>query len=463
MKASKYILPFMCLLFILPSCVLHKGKNNPNKKPAWVDQRPTQVQYYVGIGYASKIDNKNDFQQVAKKHALDDLLGEIKVSVSSHSLLSQHQQNQQFSQQFISDTRLASSATLEGFEVVDAFETKEQYWIYYRLSKADFEARRQKQLELAREQALDLLYRADKLSMQRDFVTTFKMRLQAAIVLQPFLNEGIECDYYGRRVYLLNEIYGQLQDQLLMVKLNSLQKEATAVAGRPVQTPLSVIATLQQKDSVRTEIAGLPLALKRENKVLNRTLTQTDGSASCITPPIVGSERLQQVLFMIDIEKMLEADSLQNSMRKLLLQLESPSASIMIKVSPIRIYVSGTELNLDKSMRYPMLEPVIKKYLMDKGCSFTLKPGEADYEIHIESNTKDLGVMWGNMRRANIEFSLELREINSKEEIFSERLGGYEGFQTTPEKAGLEAYKNLSQQLQNKTLPGIERKLFPAP
>ena len=53
--------------------------------PSWVQGRPTQAGYYIGIGSARK--TTPDYQQAAKQSALADLASDISVSISSQSVL----------------------------------------------------------------------------------------------------------------------------------------------------------------------------------------------------------------------------------------------------------------------------------------------------------------------------------------------------------------------------------------
>ncbi|OYU94532.1 MAG: hypothetical protein CFE21_16135 [Bacteroidetes bacterium B1(2017)] len=465
----KTLLPYKYLLLLLPlallSCGVSKDNSSSSRKPDWVAQRPTNTQYYIGIGYASKLSNAADFQRVAKKNALDDMLGEIKVSVSSNSILSQYQNNQNFSQQFFSDTRLVASETMEGFQVMDSWENKTEYWIYYRMNKADFEANKRRKLFEAIEKSLDLLYRADKLSLKTEYVQAFKLRVKAAASLQNYLNESIETEYYGKNVFLLNEILSQLQDQLYLVQLKSEQQSLQAVAGKPIEQPIQVSARVKTKDSLSAALPYLPLKMEG-NGILFRgniqTETAEDGSAQFAIGRIQSKDPLQVLQIKTDIAKLLKGDSINPSMKNLLVNLEGPIANIRVKIEPIKIYMQATELNLDAKLNYPILTPALKKKLMEQGCTFVNQINQADYVLELTANTQDQGIMWGQMLRSNLEMSLVLRDAHSQNELYRDAKGGVQGFQTTKEKAGIEAYQTMCSEMMNKMYPNLEHTLFNA-
>jgi hypothetical protein len=54
--------------------------------PNWVTKRPVNSFKFIGVGFADKLSNAN-YQSEAKKNALFDLSSEIKVDISTNSIL----------------------------------------------------------------------------------------------------------------------------------------------------------------------------------------------------------------------------------------------------------------------------------------------------------------------------------------------------------------------------------------
>src|SRR4051812_19327010 len=77
-----------------------QAKEDPQPaKPAWLSAKPAEDVYYVGIGHSLK-DGTNNYIQEAKKSALEDLISEIKVSVSSTSVLTSLDVNKEFTEKY---------------------------------------------------------------------------------------------------------------------------------------------------------------------------------------------------------------------------------------------------------------------------------------------------------------------------------------------------------------------------
>ena len=88
------------LLLIVAACSPKIKTPDPESlKPSWLKTEPFQDGYYTGIGHSIK-DGSNNYIQAAKKSALDDLVSEIKVTVSSTSVLSSTEVDNKLQEQY---------------------------------------------------------------------------------------------------------------------------------------------------------------------------------------------------------------------------------------------------------------------------------------------------------------------------------------------------------------------------
>jgi hypothetical protein len=445
-------------LVILVSCKSVKPQAEQVVRPAWVEQRPVNGFYYTGIGFVSKSQRPYDYQQIAKKNALDDLLGEIKVNVSSNSILSQYQNNQNFSQQYFSDVKLVASETVENFEVVSSWENKEQYWIYYRLSKSEFEAQRRKKRDEAVSKAISLLQYADAMETGTQFVNQFRARVRALVAVQQFLNESVEGNYKGKQVFLINEIINQLQDQLIHVQIKANPDKLKAIIAKALPEPIQVNVKYGSKSVNEKVINGFPLKFYAEasgTKATTIAETQSGGNAIFGVSKVSGNQGVQLYKIKADLERLIKVDSIFNSTRQLLMNLDVPSASIVIDVQPIKVFIKSDELNLGEPLQIKIIEPALKKRLGDLGCSFVKNEANADYKISISTSTKDLGVMWGSMLQSGIELQIIVEDLSKDSELFKDNLQGIKGYQITKERAGIEAYNNLMIDFNKKIYPHL--------
>jgi arginine repressor len=83
----------------------------------------------------------------AKKSALDDLVSQIKVNVSSTSVLSQLEVDRKLQEQYEQIIQTTAADEIEEFELVDAWEDPTNYWVYYRLSISRYRQIKEEQKE----------------------------------------------------------------------------------------------------------------------------------------------------------------------------------------------------------------------------------------------------------------------------------------------------------------------------
>ena len=164
--------------------------------PGWVSKRPTSILKYIGIGMAEK-SNSSNYQNEAKKNALFDLSSEIKVNISSNSILHTVQNNSQFSENYNSMIQLSSSDNIEGFRLVDSYENDSQFWMYYELDKEEYENQKAQKKQSLIDKAVNLINLSADDENQKNFTNSIKKKLQAFTLLLPYFNEDIKSTICG--------------------------------------------------------------------------------------------------------------------------------------------------------------------------------------------------------------------------------------------------------------------------
>ncbi len=455
-KMNKYIYISLLGCLLLVACKSGKGVK---QKPDWVQQRPTNELYYVGIGIASKASNPFNFQQVAKKNAVNDLISEIKVTVSSNSVLSQFQNNTEFKQQFESDVKITAINTIEEFNVVDSWQDKDYFWIYYRLSKDEYKAAQRKKMMAAIEQAENYFAHADQLSSEQ-LMQSIRLKIKALSVLQLYLNEDLQTEYNGKSVYLVSELVSSIQNQLYQVELISKVSFLQGKVGKPIAEPFEIKAQFYNS---KLPVSFLPITMRNEQGNIEGTSnTETDqnGIASIAISKIMDKAPVQLIRVSANIKSIIKADSLNLTLQNILLSLDVPSTLIRLNVVPIKIWMESNERNLSQKMETSYMDATLKRVLADDGCTFVDTKESADYVLRIEANTRSEGIIWGNMRTAALNMSISLVECNNNVELFKDGLREIKGFQTTDANAGLDAYKTATEHMMSRIYPALKRELM---
>ncbi len=427
-------------------------------KPEWVQNRPVNNIYYLGIGTASKTADHINYQQIAKKNAFDDMISEIQVTVSSSSVLKSVQNNLEFKQQFNATTKVTAINTIENYDVIDSWENGDEFWIYFRLSKAEYEAAKRRKMQVQINRAEDLLARINQLDTRNNFVEIAHLKIQALTALQNYLNEEVIGNFNGKEVKLVDEIFNSLQDQLFNVKFKTTVNSLNGIVGKPLPA-ISVNAILNNGGF----IPNLPLKAGSDGASLNgydRIETDNNGVATFTKAHVQGVGSTQFLRIAIDVQKLITVDSINTLLKTVLYSMQPPPLSIKVIAEPLKVFIESSELNLSKPLNQTFFEPLIKKEISQNGCVLVANKNDADYIVKIFSNTQSQGVMWGNMLGVSITVTVSITDTKTTIEIYKDGIQNIKGFQTTAENAGLDAYKKSLHDLNTKLLPSLVNGLF---
>lgn len=427
-------------------------------KPDWVQNRPVNSDFYVGIGTASKTLNHLNYQQIAKKTAFDDMISEIQVNVSSSSVLKSVQNDLDFKQQFNATTKVTATNTIEKYDVVDSWENDNEFWIYFRLPKAEYEAAKKRKMQVQIDRAQDFMSRSDQLDIRKNFIDIIHLKIQALSALQNYLNEDVIGNYRGKEVKLVDEIFNSIQDQLFDVKYKTSVTSLMGTMGKPLP-PFDAIAMMNDGST----ISNLPLKAGSDGfsiHAFDRIETDNNGIATFTKAHVQGVGSTLFLRVEIDIEKLITIDSLNTILKTVLLNMQPPPISIKVAAEPLKVFVQDEEFNLSKTMDQKYFDPIVKKILTENGCILVGNKSDADYIFKISSNTQPQGVMWKDMLGASITITFSITDAKSGIEIYKDGIQNAKGFQTTPENAGLDAYKKSLNDVNNKLIPSLLNGLF---
>ncbi len=459
MKISNYILLLVFGTFTM-GCKISAGNAKP--KPDWVKNRPVNTNYYIGIGVASKQDPSAQYQSVAKKNALNDLVSEIKVVVSANSVLTQLQQNTEFKQTFESETRLSALQTIDNFEHIGSWEDKENYWVYYRLSKEEFAAARRRKIQLATDRATDYYEQSLSMRAPNQYTESVRYKILSLYTLQEFLGEDIPFVGNGKQTYFVNEVYTSLQNQLSELSVNCKLTDSVTSGTKADDNYLQAYFLSKTIQGEAFKIPNLPVKVivgQQNNGTTLNGITDQNGLARFDISRIRSKGEIQTFRVSMNIQQLLLHDSMKLPLKQVLLSLDVPENTVSRKTTPITIYVQSSEQNIQKPMQDGILESALKNKLAENGFEILAGPEQATITIKIVAATKSLGAIYKTMQGVSLDFSVSVLQNNNNSELYKIAVSDTKGYQTTAEGAGLEAYKTASTKITQEIYPQMERYL----
>jgi len=196
-----------------------------SKAPEWVQNHPISQSYYVGVGISKKIKG-TDYRELAKKNAYEEISSEISVSVSSNSILNQQEKNGKFTEMFKTTSKTHTNNQLTGCKQIAYWENKDEFWVYYKLSKAEVE--RQKQIAI--DDALISLEQAVIYDNNNEYANAISSYSMAISAIKPYLGQRLKTTYNGRTVFLGQLIVDKYRNLISSVELSSNQEELKFVS-----------------------------------------------------------------------------------------------------------------------------------------------------------------------------------------------------------------------------------------
>ncbi len=439
---------------------LLNGLSAQNKRPVWIEQRPVDNAYYIGIGYASKTKHPTDYQKVARDNALSDIASQIKVQISSDIMQQVVEKAGMVADEFKSFVRSSTKAELEGYELVDSYETDKDYWVYYRLSKAKYKSLKKAKLNKAKALSLDMFKKAQAAENTGQIAKALLFYFQSVPPIEKYVNESLEAEINGQHIYLFNEIYASLQRLLSGLKLESLTPELKGKLGQPIATPLKVRINFMQGAAGRP-VQNMPVRFsftRGAGDLIKQAYSDAAGIAKTRVLRISSADNLQIVQARIDLNKLVNQENPSVVLKGIMNSLVAPTARFLIHVTGLTAYVETDESIMGQKVAVRQLGPALKKALSDKGFTFSPSAAKADYLIKVKAVARRGAEMYG-LHSSFVTLTFSVTDLHSGQEIYKSSLDDVKGIDLTYEKAGVKALSNAAKEISDKLIPEFLQKI----
>jgi hypothetical protein len=424
------------------------------QRPAWVRARPVTTAYYVGVGLASK--SRPDFQETAKKNALNDLASEISVVVEGNSLLSTLDRTTRFDETFTSTIRTRTSEQLEGFELVDTWENGSEYWTYYRLSKARHEAIKQERKARALGTATDLLQCARQSLANGDLRGAFDQDMRALLAMRDHWGENDIVEVDGRPVPLANEIFSDLQRLTSGIRLAILPERCELAYSDGFRRELLITATHADNGRSR-DLVQLPLVITypgHAGRVTEMRSTDASGHTRTTIQRIATDAVSPEVIVRLDIDALVSGELEPALVRPLVASLTVPEKRAPIDLRMPRVLMRARETNLGAPVAEAGLSVVVREELTRRGFRFVEREQEADLLFDLQATTRQGGESSG-FHTTFLDLTFTFRDRKTGHTVHEGGRQGVKGVQLDYPRAGIEAYKRASQEVRNDLIPAM--------
>jgi hypothetical protein len=450
-KKTPNVFPVKHLLMLLIFVVACSPKVQPPDpealKPSWLKAEPYQDGYYIGIGHSMK-DGTNNYIQEAKKSALEDLVSEIKVNVSSTSVLSQLEVDKKLTEQYQQMIQTTAADEIEEFEQVDAWEDASNYWVYYRLSIARYRQIKEEQKRNATLLATDYLQKARQAEKNGDRLQSISFYFQAFRSIEKYLGEAIRVTIEDKEVLLVNEIYASIQATLDKISLKADPQEIN-LNRRVAQTAQTVTVKAVYKD-LNKPATELPLKAgfeKGAGDIFPSYKTDDNGQTKILLNKIGSKDLEQTVGVSIDIDA-LSGTSGSPIYALITKTLNVPHTLVSLKVQRPVVYLTSEERSLGISKANYQITNKLKNLLANNGFEFTEDKPSADLWFDVKADSEK-GAVSGSIYITYLTSVIKVMAIKEGKEIYATTLDRVKGYGLDYDKSSIDAY--------NKALDTLEK------
>lgn len=234
----RYYIYLIIFSFLVFSCSVHP----PEKPiPTWVQERPMDPFNYTGIAKIEKALHPNDYKQVAKKAALNDLASEISIKIASNSLISSYDDNSGFQSDYSQFIKTEINKDLSGYQMQGEYEDKKIYYVYYQLSKSKWAQIQNERKQIAADKAYSIYQQAQKEEKALHYKFAITQYTNALLSIKKYWNETLNYKTKeGTEIHLDNKIKEDLLRILKDIKIYTAPAELTLNSENNYQENLKI-------------------------------------------------------------------------------------------------------------------------------------------------------------------------------------------------------------------------------
>lgn len=423
--------------------------------PHWVTSIPTHPEYYIGVFSVNKIGT--DYRQKAQKGALENLASEISVVISGESVLKTLETNSSFDQEYKQEVVIKSTEDIEGYELVDAWESDYEYWVYYRLSKSKYAQIKKERINKALNIGKDFFARAKTNHDNNNYHEAFVLSIKALESVSKYLDEPLKTDINGEEVYFATEVMSYTQEMVNEIQILPGAPEYDFLLGDNIGEDKVFFLVKNQNGQLINQV---PLNCEYKAVFFKnyKVVSNAEGRAGISIGKINQSTKEQFITAKLDFDKLASNQTRDKIVLKLLDYLPAKSGKIKLNVRAPKIYVESREKEFGKSIA-PKMVPTAKQVLTSRGFTVVSSKKDADLVMLIKAESKLVGQN-KNTFQVSLNGNVEVKKTNGNEIVFSEIFQPTKGLQLSKERASSDAYAKAESYLKRRVIPKLANLYF---
>ncbi len=422
--------------------------------PAWVKQTPTDPASYHGVGFAAKAGNDN-YRESARQNALAELANSISVTISASSVLNQFEYDNTYSDYYRDNIRLSTQKLLEGYELVDTWENPEQYWVYFRLSKAGYKQLQNERIRKARAASEADFAEAARMKALGNPGESLRLYIKAVEDIRDVLGEDLGIDSQTGKPYAT----GLFSDFATTVQAFSVRYPIEKIEVRQGALPAGGSLQGILVDASGAPAAGMPVGCKMSWMPGRSFNLRTDAGGNFrLAARPVDATGAQYLSSQLDMRTLISTATDDPVVQKLLEAITVPEFVLSVEVVPLQVFVSARLENMDRPFPASALIAGLQRLLRADGVQVATDSTEADFRIAVNA-ISSRGTRRNDRCSAMVQASVEVLDKSGKTH-YSGTVEKVNGLGADFDTAGRDAFNALNSRIAIGIYPDIRRVLF---
>ena len=423
----QYLFVF-CFVFLASCGGVKKIPLEESTYPQWITNRPISSDTYIGIGKALK--NIEDYRAIAKQNALTDLSSEISVLLSSESIFHQVDKGDSYREDYQSLIQVESKKELEGYTQLASWENNKEYWVYYQLSKSEWNNLRKTRREQVVKDAYSYYKVAEKYLVEQDVSSAVFYAVKALDALRLYMNEPINHpDFEVPLDVICFQFLADIHSSVTYEVILGQQYRNIVLMGTDISLESFDVSVGKSiiPFKIRSSFRGVP----------NLVYSDDEGFVKIRVQGMDVYKKEHFIQFTLDWDLLVAEANASPWLRSF---IDFPDNSFKITVNTIwpSIYISSEELNLGKEMSQSILLNETINYFTAKGF-YIGTADEADFSVYIKANT-DQGLTNNKIYTSMLAYEFIVKDSVGKV-IYQQQEREIKGVQANFSSAGINAYE----------------------
>lgn len=411
--------------------------------PEWVKEYPVSETHYTGIGIADRSTHPLDYIKIAQQNALQNLMSQIKVTISSQSVFLQMERENGYEEDFKSNIEVKAKEILEGYELVSTYTQSNEYWVYYQLSKQKYHETRNARIQEAIEESKYFLNKAVLYSTP--YKDKYIYYVQALAKLEPYLSEPLLTEFDRENVYLGSEIIARFRSYVDDYQLYCLSKKISAMIGNTVS---KIDIAVEYEGNRLSNIPLMAVSADLELKNLSKSSNE-NGVFTTSVPKIKSTQAVQKIEAGINFQEWLDEGTKSEFIQKLFKSIKTHQITIPIYVYTPTVFVSSEEKHFNIDKKESELRFAAESALTKMGFTPVGNKNEAQLIMNISADTqKGREIKNQNMFTAFLNMSVQVKDLQGRI-VFSDNITKLKGIQLDFKQADLNAYQLAKDEISN--------------